>query len=223
LVVARRIGYQRQIRMFLQIQALLARDQGEFHQAEQLLREALQPTLAMRDPRGQSLALIYLGQVLVVLQREQEAEASLREGIDLAEQMGEFERHCYGMLALVDTILLPQRRFSEATRLLHEAASLAQQAGQQHFLCQVAMLTGEFHRAQKQWEAAHQAFQEACQLATNRDTQAASLFGLAQVFAAQQQVSEAVRLGEESQRLFAAMGNHRAQEISMWLGALREH
>jgi tetratricopeptide (TPR) repeat protein len=116
-----------------------------------------------------------------------------------------------------------RRDHTQANTHYQEALALARRLG---FPEDTAVILNQWagcRLEEQQLAPAAEMYREALAIAGAANLQreiAKSLFGQAQIACRRGNVAEARRLGQESQRLYAAMGHKKASEVQWWLAEL---
>lgn len=222
LALARSINHHEMSSVLLMNLGQLAGGQGEYVQAEAYLQEglALARKIDHRQRVGELLA--YLGELAADRKQYRRAQAYLQEGLALAREMGYRELTGF-LLKDLGRVAIECEDDRQALDYLQEGLALAREIG--HALCMSATLNeqGRLYLQRQNVEAARVAFDEAllmAQKAELKETAATALYGLARVAAAQDDVAEAYRCGQEARALFLKIGHHKTAEITRWLSNL---
>jgi len=220
LALARQLGDRERVSTMLWRLGTVAGLRGNFLQEEAYLQEGLDLARQAGYREGCIAPLIDLGDLACERGNYDQAERYWQEALDLASQMGHRE---YISMALLNLGWVASERgnYDQAEDYLQQALDLARQIGYHWLLTNVFYEWGGLHLKQQQFEAAWAAFREARDIASegNQDLHGVACYGLARVAAAQGNLDEARRQGQESLAILEAIGHYKAAEVRQWLNS----
>ncbi len=221
LALARTTDDRQQITRLLLNLCSIAVLQGAYAQAETYGQEALILGREIGFLDAISAALTNLGAAAQEQQRYAQAEAYTVEALALARQLGH-ARIIGADLAALGNLAVRQEHYQQAADYLDEALQVARPVEDTWLLSTVLNECGELYLKQQRADDACAVFQEAFNISIggNQDCEASALYGLARVAAARGDTAAAECQGQESLRLFEAMGNRLAGEVRAWLETL---
>ncbi len=192
--------------------------QGAYAQAEAYGQEALALGRDIGVLDVISAVLTNLGGTALEQQDYAKAEAYLVEALAIARRLGN-ARVISADLASLGNLAVRQERYQQAADYLQEALQVARQVEDIWLLSTVLVESGELFLKQQRVDEAFAGFQEALTISAqgNQDLVASALYGLARVAAARGETAAAAQQGQESLRLFEAMGNRTKDTVQAWL------
>lgn len=190
--------------------------------------EYLQESLAIARQIGNRAHICQLHLSLGAVAGEQknyvQAEEYLREGLTLARQIGLREWIGIFSLNLGDLAWL-QGDSAKAEAYFQEGLMLARQIGHSWLLATILGDLGEIYFKQGRIDDASRAYNELLESAPqgNRELFAVAHYGLAQIAATHNELSEARWMGEASLKIFEEIRHPKAAEARDWFAALPAH
>lgn len=224
ITLARQREHHHLLATLLANSAVLACERGDYAQAETENWESLALLRVQGRQEQVCLVLANLGDVLMRGGRLSEAHAVLEEGTALARQIGQRER-LWILLLNLGEVVTRCGEDQEAVTALEESLSLARQLHYPRAISMSLIAWGRLHLRRQHLKEACAAFTEALEIAHAQQDhvqQGDAQFGLAQVAAAQGDVTTAWQHGQAGLRLFEQMGDSRAGVIKPWLKQLPE-
>jgi predicted ATPase/DNA-binding CsgD family transcriptional regulator len=220
LAVVRQLGDRERVSTMLWRLGTVTLLRGNVLQAEAYLQEGLALARQAGYREGSIVQLINLGHLTCERGNYDQAEGYWQEALDLARHMGHREYISTALLNL-GWVASERGNYDQAEGNLQQALDLARQIGYHWLLSSVFYEYGEFHLKQQQFEAAWAAFREARDIASegNPDNIGRACYGLARVAAAQGNLDEARRQGQESLTILEAIGHYKAAEVGQWLNS----
>lgn len=221
LAVARQSGNRKHISALLTGLGRLAIVQGQYSQAEVYSQEALVLANQIGYREASMVLLSNLGYIAGEQGNYSDAERYSQEALVLARQSGNREK-ISSLLSNLGTFAGAQGNKSRAQAYMEEALLLARQIGSHWLLAASLYERGEFDLRQQRLDDAQGAFRETRDIASegNAEYLALASYGLARVAAAQGDILEAHRLGQEGLAALKAMGHGKASEVKSWLDTL---
>jgi ATP/maltotriose-dependent transcriptional regulator MalT len=198
----------------------VAFQRGNDPQGEAYLQEGLDLARQAGYREGSIAPLIGLGDLACERGDYDQAEGYWQEALDLARQI-EHREHISMALLNLGWVTSERGDYDQAEGYLQQALDLARQIGYHWLMSVVFYEYGEFHLKQQQFEAARAAFREARDIAREGNPEYIGLacYGLARVAAAQGNLDEARRQGQESLTILEAIGHYKAAEVRQWLNS----
>ena len=196
MAVAKRIGNERQVALFLNNLGLLLKDLGNYAEAERLYEEAIELNRELGNLRSVVRNLANLSSVRIYAGRIREAREAIQEGLALAASL-EYERIVPYFLMNDAGAHLAEGNPAEARDRSTEALDLAGEGASAGFRADAKQILGRCAAALGANEPARCAFREALQIVdpdAQRWTLAEILTGLAQLYARVGDPSKAARL-----------------------------
>jgi len=220
LAVARQVGDRERVSTTLWRLGTVTLLRGNVLQAEAYLQEGLALARQAGYREGSIVQLINLGHLTCERGNYDQAEGYWQEALDLARHMGHREYISTALLNL-GWVASERGNYDQAEGNLQQALDLARQIGYHWLLTAVFYEWGGLHLKQQQFEAAWAAFREARDIASegNPDLHGVACYGLARVAAAQGNLDEARRQGQESLTILEAIGHYKAAEVRQWLNS----
>lgn len=222
LALAREIEHHRRASDLLYNLGTLVSRYGYCEQAEEYFQEAL----ALAHETGYHENVIYslasLGSVAIDRGDYDRAEEYSLEGLSLARGVEHREVTSY-LLANLGLVAAKRGDHELAEEFYQEGLTLAREIGHPWLINHVLNEWGELHLKQQEFDSASAAFLEAVETARDVGHQAmvaTALYGLARVMAAQGNIVEARRQGQEGLTILEAIGHSKATEIAQWLATL---
>jgi tetratricopeptide (TPR) repeat protein len=195
---------------------------GNCEQAEVYAQEALVLARQIGHRVQICRALANLGGLAIGQTDYTQAERYLQEGIELARQFGgHFDLPL--MLMNLGKAIGQQGDYDRANVCFQESIELARRQGASWYMGAALIYWGDIHIKYHQLNAATDAFHKAITLNSGpeRDLQlvAWAYYGLAQIAALHGDFSAARRLGIDSLMALDTIGDHKAEEVRLWLNS----
>ena len=224
LALARQMGHVERVSNLLNSLGDVARHQGDWTRAQAYYREALALARQVGDRELVCFCLANLGEMASYLKEFQQAESYFQEGLALAQQTR--RRELLGIfLTDLGEIARERNEYKQSETYLQEGQALAQAVKYPFLLAYNWDQWGELYLKQAHLDQAYKAFQAMLTLAreiASRQLIATALYGQARVAAGLGNMTEAKQYGEESLRVFQAIGYFRAPEVAAWLALMGE-
>ncbi len=166
LVIAHQDGEQTYLYRILETLSSLAQRQGNNEQSEVYIREAITLFRAHPDyyPEQLSTMLNNLGTAIAKQGRYQEAEQTLKEGLELARESGNLE-WVAAILNNLGDLMKIHGEYTQAACFLQEGLEIARQIGQQEWVCVLLQSNGEVARRQGDFASARSYVQQGLEMA----------------------------------------------------------
>lgn len=200
---------------------IVAHNRGEVNKAKEYNLEALYLGRETKNPAIVVASLLNLG---VTYRREEPelAKEYLREGLELASQIGDREKvsALHHALALVFRIT---GDYASAQSHLEEGLACANQIGHRWYSSLILIELGEVRIRQQQLGAASAAFLEGLGIAEKADAHdlvAFALYGLGRVEEGRGNIAEARRQGRASLTILESINHNSAADVRRWLERL---
>ena len=187
---------------------IIAQDQGQYQQAQQLFNEALAAFEQLDDHKGRATILNQLGTIAQRQGQYEEAQRLYGESLIIFERLGDQSGRAT-TLRWLGTIAQRQGQYEEAQRLYNESLvifeRLGDQSGQAFMLGQLGII------AQRQWqyEEARRLYNKSLAIFEqlgDQESRATTLHQLGTIAQKQEQYEEARHLYSESLAIFAQLG-----------------
>ena len=217
--LARKIGHPERISLLLTNLGDVANKRGDFAQAQKYLLEGLALARNIGHSERINLLLENLGVVAINRGDYAQAEEYLLEGLALARGIGH-SMHISILLLGLGVVAIDQGDYAQAEEHLLESLALARKVGHRWIVSEILNESGKLRLKEQDLDSASAAFLEALEMAQEmrgQESAAVALCGLAQVAAAQGNIVEARRQGQESLTVFEAIGHYKASEVAQWL------
>lgn len=197
----------------------MAIQRGEFSQAISYFEEGLVLARQIGHCADRCLLLSNLATVYVEQGNYDQAEVYLREGIELASRL-ENRNRLTVLLTNLGCVLSQQGDYEQANSCFRESLTLAHAIGSPWYIYGALMDWGENHLKYQQLDAAEAAFHEILaheiRPVGEPELLAGAEYGLARVTLLQGNIEEALRLTQESETHFAAIGHYKATIVREW-------
>jgi len=217
---ARSLGHREHLVTLLNNLGVMTFYRGNLNKATEYYLEGLALVRQMGLRAHVGLLLSNLGEVAVEQNDYIQAEEYLREGISLAHQL-ENRNYLASLLAHLGSALGGRGNFEQANACFQESLDLARSQGSSWHISKTLVEWGELRLTFQQLDAADAAFQEVLiyerNIGGDVEVLARIRYGLARVAAFHGKVTEAARLGLESEKLFEKIGHFKAGEVRDWL------
>jgi tetratricopeptide (TPR) repeat protein/transcriptional regulator with XRE-family HTH domain len=219
--LARQIGNREQICVLLIDLGVSFMETMNFLRAEESLLDGLTLARQIGHREWMSLAYLNLTHMELFLQRYDKAQEYAREGLALSRQIGNLEWTC-GHLANLGMAAREQGDFFNAQPYFLEAISLAQQHARPFMIFMVKYEYADLVLQQRDARKAETLLNDAHTILPEGDQELSALwlFGMARLAALQNNVQEAVRLGEESKKILNAIQDASTQKVELFLRTL---
>ncbi len=197
-------------------------ERGDYAQAKTHYQEGLSLAESVNDPELRSRLLGNLGLVACHLGNYAEAAARFRAGLALAEKSSLTVQVCRQQANLGYVAML-RSQYRRANTHYQAALRLARELDFPEDLSVILNQMGDYAMKQDQYLDAESYFEEARATAVSINLTreiALSQYGMAQLAAQRGNVTEARRLGKESQQVLARIGHKKANEVWWWLREL---
>jgi tetratricopeptide (TPR) repeat protein/transcriptional regulator with XRE-family HTH domain len=218
LALARQTEDRAQLSALLINSAQVAYYRGDYEKGDNYTLEALQIARQIGYLTVVTTALGNLGAMAEEQGRYTQAQAYIQEALQLSKQLGNPVQICYDLVNLGE-IALKQGHNDLAEGYLREALVLARQLAHHVLLGDVLAVWGKLQLRQYHMDVAEAVFREIRDMAAEGTlaNEAVGCYGLARVAFAQEQHDKARSLGQESLRIFKAIGNRKSTAVEAWL------
>jgi tetratricopeptide (TPR) repeat protein/transcriptional regulator with XRE-family HTH domain len=219
LTLMRQIGNREGIIIMLSNLGEVALKGADYEKAQAYLQEGLTLARQVESRPMISILLRHLGRAAIQRKAYGQAESYLQESLTLASEI----RHHENISAAFKDLGILARELGDdkqAETYLRESLALARQVGEAQFLCELLSEWGNLCLKIQDVSFAADAFHESLKIAQeigNQECVAVALYGLAHVAAAQGNLAEASRQGQQSLATFEAIGHRNAATIKKWL------
>jgi tetratricopeptide (TPR) repeat protein/transcriptional regulator with XRE-family HTH domain len=222
LSLARTIGDQQQLCSLLVNMGTLHILRGDFLRAEDHFQEGLFHARQLGHREWICTLLIHLGEIANEHDDYRLAEKYFHEVIEFVRELGLRELLCVSLINLA-TGARKQEKYVEAHAYLEESLALSRQIAQPHVGAYILYEYAELYFELDLIQEAKELFLSMGKVIPpgNRELLALAHYGLARTLAAQGNVSEARKVGNECAEVFETMRHRKAQEVRLWMEALR--
>lgn len=216
--LACQLGNHERMCFLLATRGAVAHKVGEFAQAEEYLQEGLRLARQLGHRERISTFLTNLGTAAMEQKDFARAEEYLQEGLTLTRALGHPEGICL-LLANLGIVARQKEEYLRAAEYLRECLFLAQEIECSWIICIALIEQGELYLKQQQLKEAASSFCQALELVPqeNREMIAIIQYDQARVAAAQGDLLEARRLGQESLSIFEEMEHVQTADVRAWL------
>lgn len=195
---------------------------GDYAQAKQQFAEGLNLANQINDPELKSRMLGNLGLVACQLGNYAEASAHFRSGLALADKH-ELTIQLYRQQANLGRVTSLRGQHERANLHYQEALKIVRDLNFPEDYGMILNQAGDCFFAQANFTEAESHYTEALEMTQGIELTLVvpmSLFGLAQISAVRGNVSQAVKLGQQSYDLLNKAGHKKANEVWWWLKEL---
>ncbi len=206
LALFRELNNQQGIASTMLNMAFILQTSGDYAQAAVMLEEVVKRQRALKNKAGLVGALYQLAQVLFGLEEHppfQRIHAMLREGLELAEELGD-SWGAASIRGLSGWIASSEGKLEEARSLVEECLRFYRQGGDREITGQYLTILGEIETDSGDYKTAQSLFEESMtigqELGDKRETTPLTLEGMARLAIAQGDFPWAVRLLAASAR-----------------------
>lgn len=221
LKLAREIGDSEKMCTLLINLGVTEGERGNYSKAEAFLMEGLRIARKIGHLEWVGLLLINLGDVLGEQGNFIRAEEYLQEGLKLAREL-EHREWMSVLLINLGSNAQKQKKYIMAKDYLHEALELARLLGIPNIICNALYELGNLSLSLQNLQLAKAYYLEILITAPEggQELKALAQYGLAQIYAMQNAIYEALKLGEESMAMLESIGHRGAKDVHIWLDSL---
>jgi tetratricopeptide (TPR) repeat protein/transcriptional regulator with XRE-family HTH domain len=215
---ARYLNHQTLIGQNLTNLGIVAMNQGDLAAGERYFREALDITKAIGHAHSLANILANLAWSAYEQQAYDQANDYAREGLAIARATEDADSLCV-LLLRIGEIATKQGEWAQAQAAFTEGATIAQSMGHSWYSVNFLIEQGELDLAQRQGQQADATFGVALERAQdlgNQELIGRALFGRAKAAHIQRQQEMALRYGQDSVQVFAAIQHAMVQEVQQW-------
>lgn len=216
------MGYYERIETFLANLSSSINRHGKIHQIEQYLLKGLKLAYEVQDPKKINKLIEDVKALVYNRGNIHQAEQYFLEGLELACKINDLKK----ISSLLQSIGVLERDSEDPQQIenhLQKGLETSQKTDYEWLTCSILNECGKWCLNQEKLGSASEAFRKALEIARKtglQESTAAALYGLAQVAAANRNMAEAHRYGQESLSIFEDMAYERTDEVKQWLASL---